>query len=113
MVSPQAPPSCTTSKVPVYVDGAVSAGAVATSLFVGLAALGNSDKREQLGYATLFTFLASIPFGVSGIVGGVRVNACRRAQATYRSLQTPMYPGYPAPFPPPPAPQNWPRSDIE
>lgn len=108
------PPDCTTSKLPVYADGAISAGAVGTSLFLGLAALGNSSRRETLGYATLFTFLGSIPFAVSGIVGGVRVRSCRKAHATWRLMQqpAPMYPPPPpgSPYPPPASPYPPPAS---
>jgi hypothetical protein len=105
---PNTPPDCTTSKLMVYADGAIAAGAVGTSLFIGLAALANSDKREQLGYATLFTFLGSIPFLVSGIIGGVRVNSCRKAHEQFRMMMQPQpYYGPPAPYPYPP-PQSGP-----
>lgn len=106
------PPDCTTSKLPVYADGAISAGAVATSLFLGLAALGNSERRETLGYATLYTFLGSIPFAVSGIIGGVRVRSCRKAHETWRLVQQPA-PAYPlpgSPYPPPGSPYPPPGS---
>jgi hypothetical protein len=79
------PPDCTTSKVPVYVDSAIGVGAVGTSLFIGLAALASSGRRETLGYATLFTFLTSIPFTVSGIIGGARVRSCRKARDAWRA----------------------------
>jgi hypothetical protein len=94
----------------VYVDGAVSAGAVATALFIGLAALGNSSRRDELGYATLFTFLGAVPFAVSGVIGGVRVRSCRNAHNVWRSMQQPppyAPPGmgpYPYPYGPPPLP---------
>ncbi|MGE3454399.1 MAG: hypothetical protein AB7O24_04735 [Kofleriaceae bacterium] len=94
------PPDCSMSMLPVYVDGTVAAAAVATSLFIGLAALGNSNRRDELGHATLYTFLGSIPFAVSGIIGGVRVRSCRRAQDTWRSMQQP--PPYGPPYAPPP-----------
>ena len=101
VVSPATPPDCTTSKLAVYGDGVLSGGAIGTSLFLGLAALANTgDKRSDLGYATLFTFLASVPFAVSGVIGGVRVQSCRRAHEQWRALQAPAY-VYP---PPPPFP---------
>ena len=108
------PPDCTTSMAAVYVDGVISAGALATSLFMGLAALADSDKRSELGYATLFTFLGSIPFAISTIVGGARVNSCRKAHEQYRMMTQPQPQPYgppapygaPAPYgPPAPYPQ--------
>jgi hypothetical protein len=103
------PPDCTTSKLLIYGDGALSAGAVGTSLFLGIAALGDSENRSKLGYATLFTFLGSIPFAVSGIVGGARVRSCRRAHEQWRAMQpygsSPYGPPYgPSPYGPPPPP---------
>lgn len=121
------PPDCTTSKAAVYFDGVVSGGAVATSLFLGLAALAKSDRREDLGYATLFTFLGGVGFSVSALVGGVRVRSCRKANETWRAMQqppayAPMAPGAypypngapppglpPAPSAPPPAPSAPPQ----
>ncbi len=92
----------------VYVDSTISVGAVATSLFLGLGALANSDKRTELGYATLFTFLGSLPFAVSGIVGGVRVNSCRKAHEQYRMMTQPQ-PYGPAPYGPAPYPAPYPQ----
>lgn len=83
------PPACTTSKTAIYVDGALSAAAVGTSLFLGLAALGNADDRSRLGHATLYTFLGGVAFSVSGLIGGVRVRSCRRAQAAPVTLGFP------------------------
>ena len=87
--------------------------AIGTSLFLGLGALANSgDKRDQLGYATLFTFLSGIPLAISGIVGGVRVNSCRKAHEQYRMMMAPQpqYYGppspYPYPYPAPPPPSG-------
>jgi hypothetical protein len=109
---PPAPaPDCTTSKLMVYVDSTISVSAVATSLFIGLAALANSDRRTELGYATLFTFLGSIPFAVSGIVGGVRVNSCRKAHEQYRMMMQPQPQPYgpPSPYGPAPYPAPYPQ----
>jgi hypothetical protein len=98
-VSSQAPPDCTTSKLAVYADGVVAAGAVGTSLFIGLAALAKGGD-SNLGYATLFTFLGGVGFSISGVVGGVKVNGCRRAHRQWRAMQVPT--GYPPPPYPPP-----------
>ncbi len=92
------PPDCTTSKAAVYVDGVLGGGAVATSLFVGLGALADSNNREQLGYAALFTFLSAIPLAISGIIGGARVESCRDAHDQYRMRQAPPFYAPPAPF---------------
>jgi hypothetical protein len=94
-LAPSAPPACTTSNAAVYVDGTLSGAAVGTSLFLGLAALADSDNRSRLGYATLYTFLGGVGFSVSGVIGGVRVRSCRRAHEAWRATQPP---------PPPPQP---------
>lgn len=93
------PPACSTSKAPLYVDGAVAGAAVGTSLFLGLAALGNSGKREQLGYATLFTLLGGVAFSVSSLVGSLRVRSCRKAHQTWRMMQVQAPPPYAPPAP--------------
>jgi hypothetical protein len=103
-VSSHAPPDCTTSKAAVYVDGIVAGAAVGTALFLGIAALAKQGQvadgeSNDLAYATLYTFLGGVGFSLSGIVGGVRVNACRQAHETWQ-LQPAPSPPYPAHYPP-------------
>ncbi|HVK86076.1 MAG TPA: hypothetical protein VM513_18270 [Kofleriaceae bacterium] len=106
-IQPGRPPDCTTSKAAVYGDGLLGGAAIATSLFLGIAALAKEaelgdDETNDLAYATLFTFFGSIGFSVSGIVGGVRVRSCRRAHDQWR-LQQALPPGA-SPYTPPPPP---------
>ena len=108
VVSAQAPPDCTTSKAAPYIDGIVSGAAVGTALFLGIAALAKQGQladgeRNDLAYATLYTFLGGVGFSVSGIVGGVRVNACRQAHERWQ-LQHALSPPYQPQYPPPPPP---------
>ena len=105
-------PDCTSSKAAVYGDGILMGAAMGTSLFLGLAALADSDNRSDLGYATLFTFLGGVVFAVSGVIGGMRVQQCRDAEERWRLTQPQPFPGPPPPnplgtspppgFPPPP-----------
>ena len=92
-------PDCTSSKAAVYGDGILMVGATGTSLFLGLAALAadSGEERSDLGYATLFTLLGGLVFGVSGVIGGMRVNQCREAVERWRLTQPQPYPGPPPP----------------
>lgn len=119
VLTPQAPPDCTTSKKGVYADTVVMGVAMGTSLFLGLAAIAKEGdlaegETNRLAYATLFTFLGAVGFSVSGIVGGVRVRGCRKAHEEWRAGRTMYGPpgaGYPSPpYAPPPAPYAPPPS---
>lgn len=117
---PGRPPDCTTSKATLYGDGLLSAAAVGTSLFLGIAALAKEadladDETNKLAYATLFTFLGGVGFSISGLVGGVRVRSCRRAHDQWRLQQAPQpgvypYAPPPSPYPPPASPYAPPTS---
>lgn len=109
VLTPQAPPDCTTSKKAVYADTVIMATAMGTSLFLGLGAIAKEGdlaegETNRLAYATLFTFLGGVAFSVSGIVGGVRVRGCRKAHDEWRAGRM-MYGPPGAPYPAPPGAQ--------
>lgn len=122
VLEPQRPPDCTTSKAAVYGDGIISGAALGTALLLGIAALGKEagggSDRNDLAYATLYTFLGGLGFSVSGVIGGFKVRGCRDAHEQWRRQFQPMGPApmpypppgtYPAPYPPPaPAPTSGP-----
>lgn len=108
-LDPRRPPDCTTSKAPVYVDGAIAGAAVGAAVLLGIVALAkqaslDDGETNDYAYATLYTFLGGFGFSISGVVGGVKVRSCRRATADWRrqlGAPLPYTPQQPPPFAPP------------
>jgi hypothetical protein len=110
LITPDAPPDCTTSMIVPGVEAAISVTAVATSLFLGLGAAAKEGdlgpgETNYLAWATLYTFLGATALAVDSGIGGFKVRRCRRAHEEHRAMRNapvfqPGYPGYGQPPPP-------------
>jgi hypothetical protein len=105
---PQAP-SCTTSLLwPVADMGVAAIGIVGTTL-AGIAEARESDPMIKKNYSAQAGgwMIATIVFGISSVVGVLRVRSCERAMR-YAPLpgQYPQQPYPQQPYPPQPYPQQ-------